>query len=281
MYEKILLEPIQATSLDSWHTNINNPDLNQHFLGFYEGTEFRLLLKFDLSDLPLGSEIIEANLKMYCNQNSTKWQEKYYNVHSIIQEWSVENTTWKMQPAYDTQKKVQTGVKSNIFEFITWDITAFARTWQASQDLNFGVILTAEKRNDQETLLGFSGLSRGEEWRPRLELALRVPQSKYAIPRLNFISGLSSNLSPRIAILTPQFFEWSGDRCLFGGGERYLIDFVNLLQKMGYQVDVFQPSIGQWEKTYESVKIIGLGNATFDMDFFRERTDFSTSVRRI
>lgn len=268
MYEKILLEPIQATSLDSWHTNINNPDLNQHFLGFYEGTEFRLLLKFDLSDLPLGSEIIEANLKMYCNQNSTKWQEKYYNVHSIIQEWSVENTTWKMQPAYDTQKKVQTGVKSNIFEFITWDITAFARTWQASQDLNFGVILTAEKRNDQETLLGFSGLSRGEEWRPRLELALRVPQSKYAIPRLNFISGLSSNLSPRIAILTPQFFEWSGDRCLFGGGERYLIDFVNLLQKMGYQVDVFQPSIGQWEKTYESVKIIGLGNATFDMDFF-------------
>lgn len=294
MYDKILLEPIQDMSLDSWRTNINTREGNQYFLGFYEGTEFRILLKFDLSILPLGSEIVEANLKLYCNRNSNKWQEKYYNAHLITQEWFVRNTTWETQPAYDSKKRIRTGVKSNKFDFITWDITAFAQTWQDSQDLNFGVMLIAERENLQGDLLGFSRFSRSGEWRPRLELVLQVPQSEENTPEpspapspkpdlssnpnpdmfsnpnqdLSTILNPNPRPSPKVAILTPQFFEWTGDRCLFGGGERYLIDFVNLLQRMGYQTDVFQPSIGLWEKTYDGVKIFGLGNVTFDMDFF-------------
>lgn len=270
MYEKISLEPIQDSCLDSWYGNKHQHQLKQYFLGFYKGTEFRMLLKFDLSNIPLGSEIIEANLQMYCNRNENKFQKKYYNIHPITQKWSVEGATWTTQPSSDSLEKSQTCVNSNIFELITWDMTSFVRMWQTCPESNFGVILMAENQDLQESLLGFSSSSKPGACRPKLELVFRVPQSNIESPRPRVIGSPSLIPIAKIAILTPQFFEWEGDRCLFGGGERYLIDFVNLLQRMGYQVDVFQPSHGEWEKTYNGVKIIGLGNTTFDIDFFTE-----------
>lgn len=287
MHDTIFLEPIEDTCIDSWYQRINTLEKRQNFLGVYEGTEFRILLKFDLSNLPPESEIIEAKLKMYCNRKDNQWQEEYCNAYLLTENWSVKNTTWQTQPAFDSKTKVQT-VVSDIFKFITWDITSFVRLWQSSRVSNFGVILIAEE--PQEAFLGFSRLTRRGESSPRLELVLQVPQSKSEAPKPKpkyksepepnptpnitptptLIPNQSAKPSHKIAILTPQFFEWRGDRCLFGGGERYLIDFVNLLQRMGYQVDVFQPSIGEWEKVYDGVNIIGLGNNFFDLDFFTE-----------
>ena len=267
MYEKLSLYPIHETSIDNWNKNKKKLHVSPHFLGLYQGAEYRILLKFDLSNLPLGAEIIKADLKMYCNRNDNRLQKKYYSVHLITQEWSSEAVTWTNQPSYDAMKKTQICITSNKSRFFTWEITSFVRMWQNSPSSNFGLIVIARNEELQDSLLGFEGLSKGEHWRPRLELVLRVPQSKIESLRPDIIP------SPKIAILTPQFFEWGGDRCLFGGGERYLIDLANLLEKLGYEVDVYQPSIGEWEKTYEGVRIIGLGNTSFDIDFFSEANE--------
>lgn len=77
--------------------------------------------------------------------------------------------------------------------------------------------------------------------------------------------------SPSVAILTAQFFQYDGRRCLFGGGERYLIDLAKLLQKLGYTVEVFQPStVGRWNRFYNGVSINGIGRPGAEYDFYVE-----------
>ncbi len=56
---------------------------------------------------------------------------------------------------------------------------------------------------------------------------------------------------------------------MFGGGERYLIDLASLIIKLGYHVDVFQPSnIGEWRNCYRGINIYGIEKGDFDRDFY-------------
>lgn len=80
---------------------------------------------------------------------------------------------------------------------------------------------------------------------------------------------LTANLS--VAILTAQFYQYDGKRCLYGGGERYLIDLSKLLQKLGYIVEIFQPStVGEWNNTYHGVSVHGIGKPGVQYDFYTE-----------
>ncbi len=77
--------------------------------------------------------------------------------------------------------------------------------------------------------------------------------------------------NPSVAILTPQFYQFNGIRCVFGGGERYLIDLAKLLQKIGYTVEVFQPStVGKWVQKYNGVEINGICEPGGYYDFYIE-----------
>lgn len=74
---------------------------------------------------------------------------------------------------------------------------------------------------------------------------------------------------PRIAVLTPQFLEFDGGRCLFGGGERYLVDLVKLLRSEGYAPEVYQPSVtGSWKKEYDGIQITGIEKGEVTRDFY-------------
>lgn len=80
---------------------------------------------------------------------------------------------------------------------------------------------------------------------------------------------MALNNTPKVAILTSQFFQLDGKRCLFGGGERYLIDLCKMLKKFGYYVEIFQASsTGIWEKIYEDIKINGISDPGVKKDFY-------------
>jgi glycosyltransferase involved in cell wall biosynthesis len=79
---------------------------------------------------------------------------------------------------------------------------------------------------------------------------------------------IKDNTIPKIAILTPQFYQYDGNRCLFGGGERYLIDFAKLLINIGYSPEVFQASAEPWKKEYDGVSINGIYGGKVNKDFF-------------
>jgi hypothetical protein len=52
----------------------------------------------------------------------------------------------------------------------------------------------------------------------------------------------------KIGILCEQFFTQDGKNCLFGGGERWFFDFVQLLKNNNYDVNCFQFSHEKWVK---------------------------------
>ncbi|MHB1653737.1 MAG: DNRLRE domain-containing protein [Desulfitobacteriaceae bacterium] len=255
-------EPVLATFIDSWMKEQNFSNAKHYFLGLFRGKiRYRILFKFDFTNLPIQCNIVEANLRIYCSRNDCMAQQKFYNVHPVTQDWSAQTATWLAQPSFNPTEKAQTCVGSDISEFITWDITSIVKGWHNHPNLNKGMIIKAEDENEQESLLGFlSHRQENRDWKPLLELTLLIPDQ----------TPLYVNSRPKVAILTPQFFEWNGNRCLFGGGERYLIDFAKLLQKMGFIVDVFQPSTVEWEKTYEGVRITGFKNTGIEIDFLVE-----------
>lgn len=67
-------------------------------------------------------------------------------------------------------------------------------------------------------------------------------------------------MAKKIACLCEQFFKFSGEDSLYGGGERWWVDFVALLKKLGYIVDCYQFSTKTWAKRYKKMSIKGLGN---------------------
>lgn len=72
-------------------------------------------------------------------------------------------------------------------------------------------------------------------------------------------------MSKHIGVLCEQFYKMDGSDSLMGGGERYLVDFVDLLKRMGYDVSVFQFSTKPWSKRYKTMAIRGLGNIENEM----------------
>lgn len=68
-------------------------------------------------------------------------------------------------------------------------------------------------------------------------------------------------MAKKIACLCEQFLNMNGDgSCLFGGGERWWYDFIQLLKQMGYDVECYQFSQKKWTQRYKNLVIKGLGN---------------------
>lgn len=67
-------------------------------------------------------------------------------------------------------------------------------------------------------------------------------------------------MSKRIAVFCEQYFTYSGDDHLHGGGERYFFDVVALLKSLQYDVSVFQFSYKPFSKRFKQLSIKGIGN---------------------
>lgn len=68
-------------------------------------------------------------------------------------------------------------------------------------------------------------------------------------------------MAKKIGVLCEQFFDMQGNgTCLFGGGERWLFDFVSLIKEMGYEAQVFQFSTKPWTMRHKNMSVKGLGN---------------------
>lgn len=262
LQKTIYFYPIKDTFVDSNNKEDNYSKANHFFLGnFKKAIKYRILLEFSISDVPAGSDIASAKLQLYCIRNDTMEKENVFTVHPITEEWDAETVNFMNQPKFDDSPKIQINVDSNLWEYINFDITEYVKLWKHEPENNHGIVVKAENEDSEESLLGIVSKKESHvEWWPRIEVEITIPDNKK-----------SSNASPTVAVLTPQFYELDSGRCLFGGGERYLIDLAKLLQGLGYEVDVFQPtSVGRWKRTYDGVNIYGLSEAGVDRDFYIE-----------
>lgn len=58
----------------------------------------------------------------------------------------------------------------------------------------------------------------------------------------------------KVALLTTNFFNPSGERIIMGGAERYQVDLCRLLREMGFHVEVWQIG-GGWTREFDGVRI--------------------------
>jgi len=62
-----------------------------------------------------------------------------------------------------------------------------------------------------------------------------------------------------VAIATPNFFDATGERIIFGGGERYLYTLWKVLTEAGAEVDVYQMASEKvFKREYKGMKVIGV-----------------------
>ena len=62
----------------------------------------------------------------------------------------------------------------------------------------------------------------------------------------------------QVPILTPQFFDFSGEQLYVGGAERYLLALADLIQSLGYQPIIYQSAHERWTREYAGIPVIGL-----------------------
>lgn len=68
-------------------------------------------------------------------------------------------------------------------------------------------------------------------------------------------------MSKTIYCLAEQAFTHADpNKCLDGGGERYLVNFIDVLKQMGYQIKLFQYSREAYTKKFYGHSITGIGN---------------------
>lgn len=260
MKKLMTLYPSADTYADSSLPAQNFSSEEFYFLGNFRcSTIYRVFMQFCLDSVPKNAKILKAVLKLYCTRNDKLEQENLFEIHPIVDTWQDTTINYENQPRGDRQW-IPMKAEYAVFENVCADITDIVRIWQEQPQTNHGLLIKPADETSTESLIALlSSRQAYQAWKPCLQLTLELPEQKKP----------QSETKKKVAIVTPQFLEWSGERCIFGGGERYLAELAELLAGMGCQVDVFQPSNGlQWQKEYSGFRVFGVGDGGFDEDFF-------------
>lgn len=260
MKKLMTLYPSADTYADSSLPAQNFSSEEFYFLGNFRcSTIYRVFMQFCLDSVPKNAKILKAVLKLYCTRNDKLEQENLFEIHPIVDAWQDTKINYENQPRGDRQW-IPLKAEYAVFENVCADITDVVRIWQEQPQTNHGLLIKPADETSTESLIALlSSRQAYQAWKPCLQLTLELPEQKKP----------QSETKKKVAIVTPQFLEWSGERCIFGGGERYLAELAELLAGMGCQVDVFQPSNGlQWQKEYSGFRVFGVGDGGFDEDFF-------------
>ena len=98
----------------------------------------RTWVKFDLSNLPAGSSISGARLRMFCWKTPTVGDPMPLSVFGVTDDtWIRTNLTWNTQPFFDTNSPLDTVTIPNngTSTFFTWDVSSLVQSNWTSDKL--------------------------------------------------------------------------------------------------------------------------------------------------
>lgn len=126
------------------------------------------------------------------------------------------------------------------------------------------------------------GLSRGRQWVRRLRRH-QGPQPTYPAPSsdpspLGDVTPRSGSgdlkaaplTGRRVFIVAPALFDATGQTLYLGGAERYLLELVALLRRLGHEVQIYQPARGDWERQFYGAPVKGLDTGGLDKALMNE-----------
>jgi len=133
--------------------NENTGDATVAWMGVYFGASvYRILMEFDLSDIPTSQNIDRAILKVYVSNATEEEVASLFRVHRINELWQEESVTWNNQPTFqETPSSNTTEVYGK--GFYEWDITELVRAWVSEVYPNFGLLLKTDEIDSFTTKL--------------------------------------------------------------------------------------------------------------------------------
>jgi len=100
--DEIIVQPNATTGKDTW-VGANQPTSNYGSdtwicFGGYSGSEFRLYLEFDESDLGPANSVEDARIDLYMFSQNGFIDSYSYGVYRVEGSWSESSLTWNNQP---------------------------------------------------------------------------------------------------------------------------------------------------------------------------------------
>lgn len=106
---------------------------------------YRTFLRYDLSMLPAGAELIKATLHMYCHYWNDNASKGTTNVSKVTADWQESTMTWSNQPSFTGTYLSEDKYAPAVGEWTDWDITTLVQEW-VSGTPNYG--LTIKNNNE-------------------------------------------------------------------------------------------------------------------------------------
>lgn len=84
----------------------------------------RALIRFDLSTIPPGADILQAHLSLYVTQSSST--ERIYECHRVSTSWEENTVSWDTKPETISRFLGETKIETSP-SWVTWDVTEHVR----------------------------------------------------------------------------------------------------------------------------------------------------------
>jgi len=114
--------------------------------------DYRAIVKFDLSSVPAGSTIDNAQLQLYFYMFTGSPFGQSYTAYRVTKDWSEQDADWIdagfpfgswTTPGGDfTTDGASSGtVPANIGQYMSWDVTAIVKAWIQNVQANYGFLI--------------------------------------------------------------------------------------------------------------------------------------------
>ncbi len=136
----------------------------------------RSLIHFDLSEIPYGSTIVNAELHLYADPNSTLYPNGHESltgsnrcfIHRIVTDWEEYSVTWNNQPAITTLNQVEIPQSNYNTQNYEIDITALVQDMLDDTANSFGFLIRQRHEIPYRRMVFASRDNPNQTLRPKL-----------------------------------------------------------------------------------------------------------------
>lgn len=135
-------------------------DANLYSGNFMQANDvYRSLLKFDLTQIPAGSTITSASLKLYVSRkdkNDTILPLQKITAYANKTDFSESTVTWNNAPEVDqTIPYPQPVTDADLNKYVSIDITGLVKSWFAGSKPNYGVTVIGNYESTIDSIIGY------------------------------------------------------------------------------------------------------------------------------
>ncbi|MFQ6118938.1 MAG: DNRLRE domain-containing protein, partial [Methanosarcinales archaeon] len=138
------------------------------------GSRSHAFIKFDLSSIPRGSNIISANLSLYMYTAPTA--SRTYNIYKITSDWNETTITWNNAPTVSATptSSSSTGTTNNVW--LNWSVTSDVQYFLDNPSNNYGWMINDSSEGSADYFANFSSKENAtSSLRPKIYVEYKIP----------------------------------------------------------------------------------------------------------